>query len=108
MLDSPWLRFVLAVLATWRVAHLVSNEDGPWDVIVRLRRRAGHGMLGRLMDCPYCVGLWAAALFALAMTPSLAAWTPWEWLLAWWGVAGGAAVLEKGIGRTREREPGAS
>ncbi|MFO0875115.1 MAG: DUF1360 domain-containing protein [Phycisphaerales bacterium] len=90
MLDMPWMILVLAVLATWRVAHLVAFEDGPWDVIVRLRRRAGTGMLGRLMDCPYCIGVWAAAAFALPLSGSFAGW-----LLAWWGVAGGAAIIER-------------
>lgn len=94
MLDSPWLRFVLCVLATWRVARLVAHEDGPWDVILHLRRRAGSGMLGRLMDCPYCVGVWAAAGFALALSTG-----PLEWGLAWWGVAGGAALIERFTGR---------
>jgi hypothetical protein len=31
------LKFVLAVLATWRVTHLLASEDGPADIIVRYR-----------------------------------------------------------------------
>jgi hypothetical protein len=95
---SPWLRLTLSVLATWRVSHLISQEDGPFDVIVRLRQRAGDGVLGKLMDCPYCLSLWIAAPLAL-----LLARTPGAWCVAWLGISGGASLLEK-FSRPR-REP---
>jgi hypothetical protein len=50
---SDPLRIALAILATWRVAHLLAREDGPFDLVLRARARAGDGVLGRLMDCPY-------------------------------------------------------
>src|SRR5580765_3582828 len=56
--------FLVGALATWRVAHLVAKEDGPFDVVLRLRKRAGDSVLGRLMDCPLCVSVWAALPFA--------------------------------------------
>lgn len=86
---SPWFHFVAAILATWRLARLVSREDGPFDLIVRLRARAGGGFAGQLMDCPYCLGLWFAAPFALTLADSLVAW-----VIAWLAIAGGAALLE--------------
>ena len=54
-----WIRFALAVLATWRVTHLLTSEDGPADLVVRLRARLGEGFAGDLMDCfrvPQSVG----------------------------------------------------
>jgi hypothetical protein len=90
------VQFVVAVLATWRVAHLVAREDGPFDVIVRLRRRAGDTGIGRLMDCPHCLGLWIAM--------PLAAWlarSPDQWVVAWLGIAGGASLAQRFL----EREP---
>ena len=57
---KPESAFVLAVLATWRIARLVAKEDGPFDVVLRVRARAGTSVLGRLMDCPYCLSVWAA------------------------------------------------
>ena len=53
-------RFVVGVLATWRVTHLLVAEDGPADVVVRLRRRAGDGWIGEAMDCFYCLSVWTA------------------------------------------------
>lgn len=55
------LRFALASLATWRVTHLLAEEDGPADVVVNLRARLGSGRLGDLMDCFYCLSIWVAA-----------------------------------------------
>jgi hypothetical protein len=61
-------RFALGVLATWRVTHLLAEEDGPGDLVVRLRARVGDGWQGRLMDCFYCLSVWTATPFALAVT----------------------------------------
>jgi hypothetical protein len=93
---SGGIQLVVAVLGTWRVAHLVAREDGPFDVIVRLRMRAGNGVLGRLMDCPHCVALWVAMPFAWWITQ-----TPSSWLPTWLGIAGGASLAQRFI----EREP---
>jgi hypothetical protein len=54
-------RFALAALATWRVTHLLAEEDGPADAVVRLRARLGASPLGELMDCFACVSIWVAA-----------------------------------------------
>ena len=84
------LRFAVAILATWRVSHLVAREDGPFDVIVRLRARAGNGVIGRLMDCPYCLSLWVAAPCALMVSTTVAAW-----VAAVLAISGGASLLER-------------
>ena len=94
MRDSGWLRLTLAVLATWRLSRLVAVEDGPLDVVARARRSAGGGVLGRLMDGPYCLSLWFAAPLALALDATLPGW-----VLAWLGVSGGASLLEKVVSR---------
>jgi hypothetical protein len=60
-------RFALASLATWRIAHLLAEEDGPADVVVRLRAQFGSGQLGALMDCFNCLSIWVAAPFGLAV-----------------------------------------
>ena len=64
---GPGTRFALASLATWRVTHLLAEEDGPANVVARLRERAGDGRLGELMDCFYCLSVWVAAPFGLAL-----------------------------------------
>jgi len=90
-----WLTVVLAVLATWRVTHLLANEDGPADVIFRLRRRAGEGFIGSLMDCFNCMSIWVAAPLALFVASSPAAW-----FVAWLGLSGAACLIERLTGLT--------
>lgn len=97
-----WTRLLVAVLATWRVSHLVVEEDGPWDVVARLRARAGQGLLGRLMDCFYCTSLWAAAPLALVVSREPAAWA-----VCWLAVSGGACLLERATGGARADTAGA-
>ena len=86
---SP-LWFAIAVLGVWRITHLLAAEDGPGDIIVRLRSRTGHGFWGRLLDCFYCLSLWVAAPFALALDA-----LSWESVLLWLGLSGGAILLER-------------
>ncbi len=82
--------FVLAVLATWRATHLLANEDGPADIIFRLRQRLGEGLIGSLMDCFNCMSIWIAAPFALFIST-----TPLTWFVSWLGLSGGACLLER-------------
>lgn len=88
---------MLCSLATWRLAHLLSQEDGPGDLVVRLRARAGDGFLGSLMDCFFCLSLWCAAPLALYVSRE-----PVHWLMAWLASAGAAGLLHKA---THRKEP---
>jgi hypothetical protein len=85
-----WAKFVLTVLATWRVTHLLANEDGPADLIVRLRSRLGAGFAGRMMDCFQCLSLWVAAPMALFVSRQ-----PLEWLFTWLASSGAACLLQR-------------
>lgn len=87
------LRFALASLATWRVTHLLAEEDGPWDAVVRVRGRLGPGQLGALMDCFYCLSIWVAAPATLAV-----ARRPRDAPLAWLALSGAACLLERATG----------
>jgi hypothetical protein len=87
-----WLRFVLAILATWRVTHLLAREDGPADIMVRLRARLGNGIFGKLMDCFECLSLWIAAPAALFMS-----WRLLDWLFTWLALSGAACLLERAV-----------
>ena len=74
---------VVIGLAAWRLSALVSYERGPGDVFLRLREALGfkhddHGepiawpetWAAKLLSCPWCVGMWAAAGF----------WALWEYV----------------------------
>jgi hypothetical protein len=89
-MNDPWFHFVLGLIATWRVAHLLAYEDGPWDVMARFRTALGHGFFGRLVDCFHCVSLWVAAPFAFAIGRG-----PLERVLMWLALSGGACLLDR-------------
>jgi len=84
------MRFVLAVLATWRVTHLLASEDGPGDLIFRFRKLLGENIAGKLMDCFYCLSFWIAAPAALFVSSR-----PIEWLFSWLALSGGVVLLER-------------
>ncbi len=83
-----WL--VVGILIVWRIAHLFYGEDGPWDLMVRLRRAAGEGFWGSLLDCFYCLSLWMAIPFAYLLGEG---WK--QRLLLWPALSGGAIILER-------------
>jgi hypothetical protein len=87
---SPELTFILISLASWRIAHFIAAEDGPFDIVVKVRAKAGDHMLGHLMDCFYCLSLWPSALFA----PLLSAGRM-EFVLVWLAASGAACILEQ-------------
>ncbi|MEY8689478.1 MAG: DUF1360 domain-containing protein [Leptothrix sp. (in: b-proteobacteria)] len=87
---SPWWPFMLGSLATWRICHLVAHEDGPGDLIVKLRIYAGTSFWGGLMDCFYCLSLWVAAPLAVLLAQDMA-----QGLWFWLALSGAACLLER-------------
>jgi hypothetical protein len=85
-----YFEFILATLAVWRITHLVAAEDGPFDLIVWLRRKAGAGFWGRLLDCFYCLSIWIAIPFALWLGSSR-----WQKLLLWPALSGAAILVNR-------------
>lgn len=82
--------FLLALLATWRLSHLLANEDGPGAIIFRIRAHLGNSFFGALMDCFGCVSLWVALPLALFVTRE-----PLEFVVVWLALSGGAMLLER-------------
>ena len=59
-----WFQFFLMSLAVWRITHLFGKEDGPFNIIFIMRKKAGAGFFGSLLDCFYCLSVWIALPFA--------------------------------------------
>jgi hypothetical protein len=85
---SVFFRFLIAALATWRVAFLLARERGPWNIFGRLRRRVGG--VAELVGCVKCVGLWIAMPFALFVRGD---WL--ELVVTWLALAGVAALIDE-------------
>jgi hypothetical protein len=58
--------------------------------VVRLRKLAGDGLGGQLLDCFYCLSLWIAAPFAWFLGQGKR-----ERLLLWLALSGAAILLER-------------
>lgn len=87
---SDLYRLLLGVLCVWRITHLFQAEDGPWNVIAGIRRAAGDGFWGRLLDCFYCLSLWVSVPVALMIGRTAA-----ERALLWLALSGGAILAER-------------
>ena len=82
------IEFLISTLAIWRLSYLLTQEDGPFDVVFKLRKLLGHGFFGSLLDCFYCLSLWISIPFAVLLTN--------EWLdgiIIWLALSGGASIL---------------
>lgn len=90
-IQLPALDFLLLSVATWRIAYMLTREDGPANVFRRLRDRfpaEGRGGVGDALSCIYCTSVWVGvALFALWLTPL------W-WLMVPVAVSGLAIMLQ--------------
>lgn len=63
--------FLFLALAAWRLASLVANEDGPWQIFKRIRQRAelwckqykfcSDFGLYELFSCEWCNSVWIGA-----------------------------------------------
>lgn len=63
--------FLYLALAAWRLASLVANEDGPWQMFKRIRARAelwckkykfcSDFGLYELFSCEWCNSVWIGA-----------------------------------------------
>jgi hypothetical protein len=93
VMDSPifWARFVLASLAVWRVTHLLASEDGPANVIARIRTRLGHSIFGSLMDCFGCLSLWISIPLVFVVSRRRIV----DGVLTWLALSGAGFLLER-------------
>ena len=87
------IALLCAAFATYRLAILVAEEEGPWALAQKFRNtHQADDWVGRGIRCPACVGFWLAlplTVFALLFT-SL---DVWAWPLYWLAVAGAARWL---------------
>ena len=87
--------FILSILAVWRITHLLSKEDGPFDTIFLLRKKTGAGFFGNLLDCFYCLSIWIALPFGI--------WLGQTWIekiLMWLALSGAACLMEQATNRS--------
>ena len=85
-----FFRFLLAALATWRLAFLLAREKGPWHLFDKFRRRFSRGAWGELFGCVKCLGIWIAIPFAFFVKGT---WV--ELIVIWLALAGVTALIDE-------------
>ena len=65
------MTFVLLALAVYRLSHMVTNEEGPFELFATLRDALGGNQqatwVGRGIVCILCVSFWVGLLGAVAL-----------------------------------------
>ncbi len=82
--------FLLCSLALWRITHLLSQEDGPFNAVLKFRKLLGQGFFGNLLDCFFCLSLWLAIPFAFLLSSN---WV--QGIVIWLALSGTACILFK-------------
>lgn len=113
------LDFAILCLASWRLAHLLVNEDGPWRIFAKLRAAAGvqvvtaitadrgvqagyvaENQLAEGLLCVWCVSVWCAAFFVLgSLLPIIG--VGFTWLARILAVSAGAIIIHETQARLR-------
>ena len=62
-----WIWFVFCALAGWRLAVLFSYEEGPFNILVHVRRLLVTLGLKRIVGCFHCAALWISIAVVLCV-----------------------------------------
>lgn len=65
IMKELFIQYIVVVIVVWRLTHLISMEDGPFDLIFKCRQLLGASFFGKLMDCFYCLSIWIGIGFAI-------------------------------------------
>ncbi len=61
-------KYLIITIVVWRLTHLINSEDGPFDMIIKIRKVVGNSFFGKLMDCFYCLSIWIGFTCACYVT----------------------------------------
>ena len=92
--------FIVGTLATWRLAALLTREEGPYALFSRLRGSEIVRGPRRALHCFYCASIWVAAPIAGYVAP----WSVGS-VVIWLGLSGGACLLDRATQRGLEVLP---
>lgn len=90
-ISAVW--FVLYWLAAWRVTALLCYDEGPFEVLTRLRRALARIGLQRVFMCFHCTAFWVSLLLVGAVFEPT-----WRSLILVFAIAGAASITERWLG----------
>lgn len=91
---TNWLIFIIASLATYRLARMIVEEDGPAFIFKHLRDKQTNdkSSIAHGLRCFYCVSVWIALAAALLLIV-VDGWSVYLLPIWWLGIAGLAAKI---------------
>lgn len=104
-MDLSWISLLMIILASYRLTHLVVFDkitEPIRELFLKKIENKDHeikkvpkSMIGYLLTCYWCTGIWSAILLCLLYTflPSLA-----KYIIFILAIAGGQAILESFVG----------
>lgn len=92
------MKILLAILGTYRIAHMLVAEEGPFLIFEKWRawaldRFSRERWLYNGVTCVLCISFWLALPVAWLMRRGDKEKRPF--LLDWWGTAGGALFVHR-------------
>lgn len=85
----------MLIMASYRLAYLVTREEGPLEIASRIRGRLDPDQktwLGRGLNCALCVSFWTSLLMVILwLLPGIVSTV----LIIWLAVAGGALLINR-------------
>ena len=95
-----WFVLVLGSLATFRLSHLMTKEQGPAAVFDRLRKAlpAGRGSAREWVSCIWCFSLTGSALVCLILWLGGYALTWDYWILHWLAFSSMSLLVHRACG----------
>lgn len=75
-MDIHPVDFLILMLATWRLTSLIVKEDGPWNMLARMRsligvrfnersQPYGINIIAEAATCLWCASIWVGVAFSL-------------------------------------------
>jgi hypothetical protein len=89
--------WLLLILAVFRTATMVTQEEGPFEVFTTLRGKVGQSTwIGRGFHCLLCVSFWLSAIGVLLLPIANIG----DFVLYWLGTAGAVLTLQRWLNKS--------
>ncbi len=79
------LLYIMLLLAIWRFTHLLSLEDGPFQIFEKFRK-----VSGKPFNCFYCLSMWVSAIPSIYYSTDFV-----DCIIYLLSFSGGSIILEK-------------
>ena len=61
--------YIIFGVLVWRITRLICFENGPFDLLLKLRGLLYKNKLGKLLECFHCFGIWVSIVICLLFLP---------------------------------------